>query len=386
MNSDSRSVKKIKLALIHPQYRPDGGAERSFMNTLGALGRDVHITIISRSVWQTEKGVSFIKCNPFYVGRLWKKWGFARAAEKILKNVSVDIVQSWIRLPGCDIYRAGGGVYSQFLKQRRRISSFPRRVANDLSPYHNNKLVREKKMYQHPNLKAVICNSEMVKKELLETYDVGADKIHVIYNAVDLEFFHPSAADEFRSGTRTRLGISEKDTVFLFVGSGFERKGLGQLIPAFAELPTDCHLVAVGKESNERYYKRLAKSCGLSQRVHFTGMQSDVRPFYAAADAFVLPTLYDAFANTVLEAMACGLPVLTGEKCGAIDIIENGKNGFICDPIDKETLAEYLNSLRSPELRKSMGPAGRNTVEKMNMGRMRSELMSLYSRVLEETG
>ena len=375
---------KLKLALVHPQYRPDGGAERAIVNTLRALENEVHVTVISRNAWQTEtKGIDFIKCDPFYMGRLWRKWGFIRSSRKILKNLSFDLVQSQVRLPGCDIYRAGGGVHRQWLAQRLRISSLHRRIAIKLSPYHNYKLRMEDELYKRPDLKAVICNSEMVKQELLDTYDIAKDKIHVIYNAVDLDFFNPAVKQTLGGQTRQHLGLSEKEKIFLFVGSGFERKGLGQLIPAFAELPGDCHLVVVGKDNHASHYIRLAKSCGMRERIHFTGMQPDIRRFYAAADAFVLPTLYDAFANTVLEAMACGLPVLTGNKCGAVDIIENGKNGFVCDPVDKTALAECLKRLQSDELRLSMGTAGRKTVEKMKMDRMRENLLSLYRNVLE---
>lgn len=374
----------MKVALVHPHYRPDGGAEQAVVHTLNALGlKGVQVKIISRQWREDGRNKQVVPCNPFYLGRLWREWGFARKVEKILPAMHVDIVQSQVRLSGCDIYRAGGGVHREWLRQRERISGPLRRLLTRLSAYHGYKLHAERKLYEDARLKAVICNSRMVGNEIERYFGVPREKIHVIYNAVDLQKFNVKNNMEQRRMLRNKLGLGEGQTVFLFVGSGFERKGLSVILECMAALPGDCFLVVVGKESRVGKYYRKSRRLGIAERVVFAGMQKQVVPYYAAADAFVLPTLYDAFANSVLEAMASSLPVITSSKCGAVDIIENKRNGFICDSLDKQTIIQYMHILRDPAVRKAVGDAGRKTVENFTTDNMSRHLYALYEKILD---
>ena len=373
----------MRVALVHPHYRPDGGAETAVVHTLNALRlKGAQVSIISRHWSEKDRDNQVITCNPFYIGRLWRELGFAKKAEEIVSTLQVDIVQSQIRMSGCDIYRAGGGVHREWLRQRNRISGPFRRLLTILSAYHGYKLHSEKQIYSDERLKAVICNSHMVSQEIKMYYGVPVEKIHVIYNAVDLRKFDATANKERGRNLRDQLGIADDKIVFLFVGSGYERKGLSTLLECMANMPGDCILVVVGKESRIRKYYRRCRQLGLSEKVIFAGMQKDVVPYYAAADAFVLPTLYDAFANSVLEAMASSLPVITSLKCGAVDLIENERNGFVCDSLDKELIIKYMHLLRNPAIRSTVGDAGRKTVENFTTENMSKQLYTLYEEIL----
>ena len=373
----------MKVTLIHPQYRPDGGAEKAIGLMIEALReKGAQINIISRQ-WATgDDDIQVVRCNPFYIGRLWREWSFARKAAKIASTMDCDIIQSQVRLPGCDIYRAGGGVHREWLKQRYRTSSPLRRLLMRISPFHRYTQHAERRLYADARLKAVICNSRMVKNEIVDYFNVPRAKIHVIYNAVDLQAHAKDDTLEAGQNLRHQLGLGADHTMFLFVGSGFERKGLSVLLDCMALLPEDCLLVVVGKDKRIGKYRRKSRSLGIAQRVVFTGMQTQVRAFFAAADVFVLPTLYDAFANTVLEAMASSLPVITTLKCGAVDLIENGKNGFVCDAMDVRGLSASMYRLRDPILRKTVGEAGRKTVGEFSTMNMSSRLYDLYDKIL----
>jgi UDP-glucose:(heptosyl)LPS alpha-1,3-glucosyltransferase len=375
-----------RVALVHTHFRADGGAERAALMTLHALeSKDVQVWVISRN-WQKSDGtVRHIQCNPLYLGRLWREWGFARAASRIARSGHFDLIQSQIRFQGCDIYRAGGGVHAEWLRQRARISNLMRRFLTRISPFHAYKLKTERELYADSKLKAVICNSQMVKDEIHSWFGLEEKKIHVIYNAVDTSYFTPDLVEIHRDSQRRQLGIEPNQTVFLFVGSGFERKGLTQVLHCMARLPDhDACLLVVGQDKHSKKYQSMARNLGLTARVTFAGVQKDVRPYYAAADAFVLPTLYDAFANTVLEAMACGLPVITSLKCGAVDLIQSGKNGFLCDALDMRSLTVLMNELCSADRRRAMGAAGRQTIKGLTLDRMRQHLLTLYDTILDE--
>lgn len=373
-----------RVALVHPHFRTDGGAERAALMTLRALeSKEIQVWVVSRSWQHTEGQIRLIQCNPFYLGRLWREWGFARKAAKIAKSGGFDLVQSQVRFKGCDIYRAGGGVHAEWLNQRKRINSPLREITTRISPFHAYKKKTERDLYADPNLKAVICNSKMVKNEIHHYFGFDKDKIHVIYNAVDTDYFSPDSCRTYRISIRRNLGLKSEHTVFLFVGSGFERKGLTQVLKCLARLPEDAHLLVVGKDKNMKRYVSLSQRLGIEHRVLFFGAQKDVLAYYAAANAFILPTLYDAFANTVLEAMSCGLPVITSRKCGAVDLIETGKNGFICDALDTQTLMLFMSELLSETKRVTIGRAGRETIKDFSLTNMRRQLMLLYDSILD---
>src|SRR5439155_10302103 len=146
-----------------------------------------------------------------------------------------------------------------------------------------------------------------------------------------------------RSALRRKLRIPDQAFVHLFVGAGFERKGVSRLIEAFAlSRQRDAHLVIVGQDKQQTRAEQLVNSRGIASRVHFAGAQEDVRPWYGSADSFALASLYDPFPNAALEAMACGLPVIATPQCGTAEVIEEGKNGFVVDALDIAALAERL--------------------------------------------
>src|SRR5208282_6118347 len=235
-----------------------------------------------------------------------------------------ELVQSRERLLCCDVYRAGDGVHHVWLEERLRDASPLLRRLVAWSPYHRYVLDMERRLFASPALRAVICNSKMVKDEIRERFGLPEERLSVIYNAVDSDVFSPQLRAH-RAPVRTKLGVPEEATVFLLVGSGYVRKGVARAIAALARLPGDTYLFVVGRDKSRRRYKNLARELGVAHRVALLGPQDDPRPFYGAADAFVLPTLYDPFPNAVLEALASGLAVITSDACGARELIRNGE-------------------------------------------------------------
>ena len=198
----------------------------------------------------------------------------------------------------------------------------------------------ERKLFASPWLRAVICNSKMVRDEIKARFDLPDERMPVIYNAVDSAAFHPDLR-EHRERLRTRYKIPVEATLFLLVGSGYERKGVATAIAALAQLPASAHLMIVGREKHIGPYKRLAHTLGVRERIAFAGPQLDVKPFYGAADVFVLPTIYDPFPNAALEAMACALPVITSTKSGAAELVLEYEAGLVCPSRDIAGLAAH---------------------------------------------
>jgi len=376
----------MKIALVRQRYNPYGGAERFVERAMAALAAEqVELTLLARS-WPAGAATGtwrLLRCDPYYVGRVWRDWGFARAVCAAVKAESFDLVQSHERISCCDVYRAGDGVHCQWLINRKRALGLLGRSALALNPYHWYTLAAEKRMFLNPALRAVICNSNMVKDELRRHFGLAEEKLHVIYSGVDLDAFHPRLRQTWRARKREELGIAADAMVFLFVGSGFRRKGLPQLLRALGSV-RDARLVVVGADKELPRLRREAARSGLAERVHFAGGQQDVKPWYGMADCFVLPTLYDPFPNAALEAMACGLPLITSLQCGAAELVESGVQGYVCrDPLDVVELARCLNLAAAPGQAERMGGAARDRVRTFDLTDMAQRLTRLYADLLQ---
>ena len=370
----------MRLALVRQRYNAFGGAERFIERALASLrGQGVAVTVFARE-WNGNPA-DIVRCDPFHVGRLWRDWSFARAVRRELARRSFDLVQSHERIAGCDIYRAGDGVHAQWLHNRCSTLGPVARLGLALNPYHRYVVAAETRLFRSPQLRAVICNSRMVRDEIRTRFGTPEAKLHVIYNGVDLAVFHPGLREAHRATQREKLGIPQDAMVHLLVGSGFERKGVFRLIEAFALGARGAHLIVVGRDRQQARAERWARSFGIAPSVHFVGGQNDVRPWYGAADSFVLPTLYDPFPNAALEAMACGLPVTTTPQCGTAELIEQGASGFVVDALEPGALAGALGGM-DPVAARAMGQKARQCAEALSLESMTQRLIDLYRSLL----
>jgi len=377
----------MKIALVRARYNPFGGAERFAARAMQALAsQKVTVTIIARS-WKAQGAGSlrFLRCDPFYLGSTWRDWSFARAVRRLVENEHFDLVQSHERIPGLAIYRAGDGVHAAWLARRSTQAGFWKRCAIQLNLHHRYLLRVERTLFEHPDLRAVICNSTLVRDEIATRFRIEAQKLVLIRNGVDLDYFAPAACDAHRETIRNTLAIPLGAMVFVFVGSGFERKGLASALNALAYLPANCHLIVVGGDKRQNHYEALARAQGILGRTHFVGEVTNPLPYYAAADTFVLPSIYDPFPNAVLEALACGVPVITSDGCGAKDVISENENGWIIESGDIAALAacmqrvsqDMCNVTKAQALRQ----AARSSVEGYGTEALGQALLDLYARL-----
>jgi UDP-glucose:(heptosyl)LPS alpha-1,3-glucosyltransferase len=130
-------------------------------------------------------------------------------------------------------------------------------------------------------------------------------------------------------------------------------------------------------------YQALAGRLGLAGRAHFLGGRGDLPRLYGAADAFVLPTLYDPMPNAALEALACGLPVVTTRGCGAREFIREGENGYVIDVLDAAGLSQVMGVLAAPGRAARMREAARTSVAHLSLEAMAARLTALYRRLTD---
>jgi len=389
---EPQSSTPLTIALVRARYNPYGGAERFAARAAQALGHQgVRVTVLARK-WSgagPASNVVMMRCDPFYLGSVWRERSFGRAVHACLASQKFDLVQSHERVVGLPIYRAGDGVHAAWLERRAVGMNRWQRLGLWLNPYHRYMVATERAMFEHPALRAVICNSVMVRDEILERFRIDADKLHVISNGLDLQVFNPEVRARYRDDMRATLGIAGDVPVFVSVGSGFARKGVDVAIAALARSGLSAAmLVVVGADKHVARYRELARKLGIAERVRFAGKASDVLPFYGMADALILPTVYDPFPNVALEAWACGLPVLSSTSSGAREAVIEGVNGWLTEAGDVDGFAAAMQSLaerlKVPEQVQALRQAACAAAAPYSLETLGAALIALYQRLLAQ--
>ena len=201
-----------------------------------------------------------------------------------------------------------------------------------MGAFHRNMLQLEGRTFDVQNTAAVIVNSEMVRSEITRCFSYPDERIYLIRNGVETARF--CGLD--RGKAREKLGIRTDQFLIAFVGSGWERKGLGFLMNALqvGRLNKAVRLIVAGKGK--------APSNSPEGTV-FTGPIKEVEQVYAAADLFVTLPIYEPSANVVSEALAAGLPVITTLQNGASELLDEGRTGsVVADPRDALDVARKI--------------------------------------------
>jgi UDP-glucose:(heptosyl)LPS alpha-1,3-glucosyltransferase len=273
--------------------------------------------------------------------------GFANELEKVRYEVRSDVLMSLERVRRCDIYRAGDGAHLAWLNRREKFEPVWRRVARKFNHKHRNLLWLEEELFHERGAERVIANSRMVKDEIVDLYNYRRDRIDVIYNGIPFEQFGYKSG--LRSKSRSEIGFGSDEIAVLFAGTGWERKGLQYAIDAVEECDNPKIRLVVAGRGDQASYR--------SNRAIFLGELPDLRPSYAAADIFILPTIYDPFSNACLEAIASGLPVITTRANGFSEIMEDRIHGSIVDTADDVSdLAEAIEDWSDPTRRNAARP------------------------------
>jgi glycosyltransferase involved in cell wall biosynthesis len=234
------------------------------------------------------------------------------------------------------------------------LRRWPRIVHRKL--YYKLAMSLERKVYVDPRIR-LIAVSGLVAAQLKTHFQ--RTEVTVIPNAVDTLRFFPEARLSKRDSSRQAFHFSNKEFVLLLIGNDWKKKGLDTLLSAIAQLcDLPLQLLIVGGD-DPSFYQPAIERLKLSDRVLFEKPQSDVLRFYAAADLYVGPSLEDAFNLPILEAMACGLPVIASVQAGSSALVQDGETGFVLrDPQDDSVIARLIHRLYTDEtLRVAMGDA-----------------------------
>ena len=221
----------MKLALIRRQFSATGGAELYVQRLLGALTTAGHETHLFAEKWQGQAaGVQFHSVN-VEGSRAERPLRFAEGVNAALQHERFDCVFSLERTLKQDVYRAGDGLHRVWLQRRRQFAPWWKRPLVGVGAFHRNMMVLEARTFDPTNTRHIIVNSEMVRGEIAQHFPAfPQERVHTIRNGVEVRRFKSVS----RAAARQRFGREEKDFVLVFVGSGWERKGLPWLLKFMA--------------------------------------------------------------------------------------------------------------------------------------------------------
>jgi UDP-glucose:(heptosyl)LPS alpha-1,3-glucosyltransferase len=372
----------VKIALVRRDFSPKGGGGERYAvdlaRTLRDFGHEVHVFAHR---FEPVEGISFHTVAVPVKSFGLQSWVFAKNARLSLSRNEFDIVNGLSQIYPQDIYRLGDGIHKHWLDVHPGSSLT--RLWNTISPRHRVILNIERKIFASGQYKRIVAISNLCKMHATTYYNVLPNLIDVVYCGINFDIFNSSVRNE-GAQLRRSLGIGRKTIVVLFVGMNFARKGLSPLLRAVSQIrgKEKYRILIVGKGNISRY-KRLARKLGLDEITIFCGFQENMPAFYGSADVFVLPSYYEPLGNACLEAMACGLPVIATRETGASELMNHGRSGFVMDhPENISTLTSWLEALRDPELRRSMGAVAQEQVSSLTIERNVKNTILAYEKVL----
>lgn len=375
----------MKIALVLEHFNPArGGAEQwtaRFAKSLIAHGHEVHVVAhdFDPALAALVTTHTLPKCATRYARGV--------AAEKLLKGLQVDVIHDMGVGWHCDVLHPHGGAWkagfeANLLMLPAWMRPWKRMVARWLPRYRDFERVQAKQFA--PDGPLVLAVSPMVVEQLCTYQQASPERIRLATNGVDGERFSPEQRAWYRHQMRAWMGV-EQDLLLLLVAHNFRLKGVEQAIRAVADLkdarPT-VRLFVAGSGQAAPYVK-LAEELGIADRVRFLGPVKDPIPLYAAADIYVQPTFYDPCSLVVLEALSCGLPVVTTKANGAGWLMKRAQEGFmIDDPHDHLQLADAIGRMLREEVRLEMGLAARELAERYSWQANFAAVMQVYEEVL----
>ncbi len=365
---------KRKVAIFYKTFRKFGGQEKvvyEFSHFLASKGYEVHIWTTKIKDRPETENIKLHRVTIPNLGRGFRNLAFSVYAFVKGKKLKKEdfILFGFGKTFFQDIFRAGGGVHKVYIERsvlkfssplRRKLYQLKKLLS--LSNWINRGI--ERLTFESENLKKLIVPSLFVEKQIRENFKVKAEII-IIRNGVNLQRFQPPTREE-KENLKLQLNVKSNFT-FVYISSNFLLKGLEYLLEATRLLNSKNFLFSllIAGTGSEDYFQEKAKRYKLNN-VRFLGKRKDVETVYKAGDFFVYPTLFDASANVILEALASGLPVISSTYAGTHELIIPGKNGFLINHPEKpEEIAKAMElALKLPKERlHEMSKYARETAE-----------------------
>ena len=360
----------MNIAFCYENVLPARGGCETYISDLArrlvADGHEVHLYASQWDAAALPETMHYHALPTSSGPRFLRPWRFARACESALQGANHDVSLGFDKTWGQDVLYPQGGLHaaSALHNLRKHPGSFARRLARlvkALDVAHWSFKLLERKQYLGERRPLIVVNSHMVRGHFERLLGISPQSLRVVRSAIDPERFVEHDRLKRRIEWREQFGIRPDETVALFAAMNYRLKGLEPLLHAVRLLPSAAPFrLAIVGNPRAGAYERLAHRLGIAQRVCFAGHCDDMRNGYFAADFLVHPTFYDPCSLVVLEALACGLPVITTKYNGAAELLTPPQEGYvIANPHEHARLAWAMTQLLDPVRRAGCAQAAR---------------------------
>jgi UDP-glucose:(heptosyl)LPS alpha-1,3-glucosyltransferase len=379
----------LRIAVLIKRFVSTGGAERYAMEVTRrlALQHEVHVFAQEWS-FQGDQKIIFHRIPRLLAKPSWLNQILFSHFSRRAVGDSFDIVHSHEKVTKFDVMTVHSPCFRSFMTHEKRAwKRVLMWLSVPFSPRKSGWLLIERKQFSHHPAKLFLPVSENVKRDVQTNYSLPDDCFRIAYPGVDSKM--KRGIDDTgmaASAVRSKLGISEDELVFLFVGTEFKRKGLDALLRALTLIPhSKVKLVVAGGGGGKmKKYRNLAEDLGLGNHVVFLGLVKNVEELYAISDAFILPTLSDPSPMAPIEAMTFGLPTVMScsEYSGAAEHIKSGEALILNNPHDPNEIAGALRKVMDAGFRAQLGRKGQALAAGLTWEATAANTLSVYEEVL----
>lgn len=384
----------MNIAFCYESVLPErGGCETYISDLARRLVADRHQVHLYACRWDASalpEEMEFHQIPQLWGPRSLRPWRFAWACLKALQGQRHDVSIGFDKTFGQDVLYPQGGLHSASAEYNLR--KYPGKLLAGLARLvkycdlaHWSYSLLEAKQYLGDKPPLILVNSEMVRHHFQHYLKISASNLCVLRSSIDACKFVVADRPRRRIEFREQLDIPVEETVGLCVAMNYRLKGLEPLLHAVALLPDAARfrLLVAGSPKTGKY-ERLASRLGIDHRVLFLGPRRDINNCYFAADFLVHPTFYDPCSLVVLEALACGLPVITTHYNGASELLQPPDEGFVVDnPHDHARLAQCLEQLLDPARRLACAQAARRAAARWTFDHHYRQLVEIFREVAE---
>ena len=386
---------KPRVAVISPFLDKRHGTERRVVEWVSRLTDNFEIHVYSQHIEDLDLSkVTWHRIpklpGPHILNFVW--WMTANHVWRIWARYVHGLRHDLVFSPGINCLDADAIsvhiVFAEYVRQvgaeidllRSPIGTWPALLHRRL--YYRLLVSLEHRVYANPKTVLILIARKTAAR--LERFYGRVDRFPVLYLGLDHAIFNPATRYRLREGARCELGLSEDQFTLVLVGNDWRNKGVPVLLDALAhERDLPLNLIIVSRESPTSC-RTLIGERGLEDRVKFVPPRNDIEFYYAAADAYVGPSLEDTFAQPPAEAMACGLPVIVSSANGTSEFVTHEANGLILmDPTDSATLASMIRRLyRDREFRDQLGANAASTTLEYTWERNGREMVRIFEEIL----
>lgn len=365
--------KRIRVLFFIP-WLGGGGAERTFLNIINKVDRSrfepvlvlchnrgTYLELLASDVCKITLDVPLKGC-------------ILPLALKIIQ-LKPDIIISTMRFSNL---AAVASAKLLGIAQKVVVRETNNLTAAGINPRH---VLEQAVGWAYRSAGRVVALSEGVREDIISRYRVKKKKVKRIYNPVNLNQIHrlcrQEAGDDVHADYEYQYRI-------ITIGKLLPQKGQDLLIRAMSSMVhQSVHLTILGEGPDREQLKALASCLKVSERVSFLGFKKNPYAYLRGMDLFVLPSRWEGFGHVIVEAMACGVPVLSADcPSGPSEIIKHGMNGILCRPDSASSLSGSIDELLgNQKLRQHIRKNALNTIERFEIGKIVTEYEDLFSEM-----